>query len=84
MAVENPEKAPVFKDILTGYNSLTRIHLINYKSSKNLPALQKFWREDEDQEWKPGKAITFHYEAIEDVIQGLTDMKSWLEEHPNA
>ena len=83
MGNEKTKKAPpTFKDIETGYNSLTRIHLLNYKNSKNLPAVQKFWREDESEEWKPGKAITFPYETIDDLIDGLQAMKTWLEENP--
>lgn len=75
---------PIFAEVETGFNSSTRVHLLNYKQSKNLPAVQKFWREDEDQEWKPGKAITFNYETIDDIIDGLQKMKAWIEENPNA
>jgi hypothetical protein len=71
---------PIFAEIETGYNSLTRLHLLNYKNHKNLPAVQKFWREDESQEWKPGKAITFPDEAIGDIIEGLQKMQTYIEE----
>lgn len=75
------EKAPpIFAEVETGYNSLTRVHLLSYKSHKNLPAVQKFWREDEDQDWKPGKAITFPYEVIQSIMDGLQKMKTYIEE----
>jgi len=73
---------PIFAEVETGYNSLTRVHLLNYKNHKNLPAVQKFWREDEDQDWKPGKAITFQYESIDDIIEGLQAMQAYIEENP--
>ena len=81
MVKEKSKKTPpIFAEIETGYNSLTRIHLLTYKNHKNLPAVQKFWREDESQEWKPGKAITFSYETIDDIIEGLQKMKTYIEE----
>ena len=81
MGTEKSKKAPIFAEIETGYNSLTRIHILTYKG-KTLPAIQKFWREDDDSEWKPGKAITSPYEAIESIIEGYQKMKAWLEENP--
>lgn len=71
----------VFKTIETGPNSEIRIHKTFYKN-KELLSIQKFWREDDTQEWQFGKAITFHFEDIDDLMEGLTKMKTHLEEHP--
>ena len=71
----------VFKTIETGPNSLIKIHKTLFKG-KELLSIQKFWRGSEEDDWKYGKAITFKYEDIEDLIEGLTKMKSWCEEHP--
>ena len=71
----------IFKTIKTGPNSLIRIWKNLYKG-KELLSIQKFWRESEEDEWQYGKAITFNYEAIEDIMEGLTKMKEWCEEHP--
>lgn len=68
----------VFQEIEVGYNSLIRVHKSFYKG-RPLLCIQKFWREGEDQEWKFGKAITFPDEAIEDLIEGLTKMKEYIE-----
>lgn len=74
-----PTHSPVFKEVETGYNSIIRVHQLNYKG-KQLPALQKFWRENETQDWQYGKAITFPYEAITDIIEGLQKMQAYIEE----
>ncbi len=71
----------IFKALLTGDNSQIRIHKTHYMN-KELLSIQKFWRQDEKSDWQYGKAITFKYESIEDLIEGLTSMKSWCEEHP--
>ena len=71
---------PIFKEVETGYNSLIRIHQLNFRG-KQLPAFQKFWRENETQDWQYGKAITFPYEAIDDLIDGLQQMKAYIEEN---
>ena len=76
-----PTHPPVFKEVETGYNALIRVHQLHYKG-KQLPALQKFWRENETQDWQYGKAITFPYEAIEGLIDGLQQMQAYMEENP--
>jgi len=76
-----PPHSPVFKEVETAYNSLIRVHQLNYKG-KQLPAIQKFWREDETQAWKYGKAITFPSEVIDNLIDGLQKMQAYIEENP--
>lgn len=71
---------PTFAQVETGYNSLIRVHLLSYKNHINLPAVQKFWREDESQDWRPGKAITLPYESIDTLIEGLEKMRNYIEE----
>ena len=78
--IENSQPV-VFKSIETGPNSLIRIHRTSYKGKECL-SIQKFWRESEGDDWQYGKAITFKYGNIEDLIEGLTAMKTWCEEHP--
>lgn len=69
----------IFKEIPVGYNSMIRIWKTFYKG-RPLLSIQKFWRAEDNQEWQFGKAITFPEEVIEDLIEGLTKMKEYLEE----
>lgn len=73
----------VFKTLEIGHNSQIRIHRTIYKN-KELLSIQKFWRESEADDWQYGKAIVFKYEDIDEIIEGLTTMKSWCEEHPKG
>lgn len=68
----------IFKEIGVGYNSILRVHKSFYKG-RPLLSIQKFWREDESGDWQFGKAITFPDEVIEDLIEGLTKMKEYVE-----
>jgi hypothetical protein len=68
----------IFKEIEVGPNSIIRIQQSYYKNRKLL-GLQKFWRQDPTQEWQFGKAITFPDESIDDVIEGFTAMKTYLD-----
>jgi len=77
------KKEPIiFQEIEVGYNSVIRIQK-SYYEGRELYGLQKFWREDESQDWQYGKAITFSRTSIEEkidnVIEGFTKMKAFLE-----
>ena len=72
-----------FATIETGHNKQLRVRRSVYKGKENL-GIQSFWREDESQDWQFGKAVTFDYEVIDDIITGLNAMKEWCEEHPNG
>lgn len=46
--------------------------------------IRRWYVDKKDQQRKPGKGVTFHYEDIDEIIEGLTAMKEWLEEHPEG
>lgn len=73
----------VFKEIEIGYNTILRIHKTYFKG-RYLLAIQKFWREDETQDWQYGKAISFPDEVIDDIIDGFTKMKTYVEGEQDA
>lgn len=74
------EKPVIFQEIDSGHNKLLRIHRTVYKE-KELLGIQNFWRKEGDTDWEFGKAVTFDYEVIGDLITGLEKMKAWCEEH---
>ena len=68
-----------FKEIECGYNQILRIHQHLYKG-KELLSIQKFWRKEETDPWELGKGVTFPYEAIDGIIEGLQTMQEALAE----
>ena len=68
-----------FKEIECGYNQILRIHQHFFKG-KELLSIQKFWRKEETGSWEFGKGVTFPYEAIDDLIEGLQTMQEALAE----
>jgi len=72
------EQPVVFTEIETGYNSKIQIRK-NFYKGKELFGIQRFWREDETKDWQFGKAIDFPEESIDEVIEGFTKMKAYLE-----
>ena len=70
-----PNSKPViFKEFESG-NNLIRIYKDVFKGREIL-AIRKFWK-PEDKNWQPGKGVTFLYEDIEEIIEGLQEMKTW-------
>ena len=69
----------VFIEIETGY--LKKIIIWrNFYKGKELFGMQNFYKEDETQEeWKFGKAVNFPPENIDDVIEGFTKMKAFID-----
>jgi hypothetical protein len=85
---KNPKKeykdgeTKIYKEIEVN-QELRRIQKTYYKGKKSL-RIQTMWRTDENQDWQFGKATTFEYENIDELIEGLQLMKADLEEHPNG
>jgi hypothetical protein len=79
-AADNSEPI-VFQEIEAGPNQIIRVHKSSYRGREVL-SIQKFWREDENQEWQFGKGCTFNDEAIDDIIIGLQKMKQYLQDNP--
>ena len=73
---ENSSK--VFKKIEAGPVDEIRISRDFYKGKEFL-SIRK-WYTDEEGNLKPGKGVTFQYEHIEEIMEGLTLMKDYLEE----
>ena len=83
MSKQTPEKGEdmVFKKWEAGLNKELRVEKSYFKGRKLL-GIRKYWREDETQEFKPGKGVTFTFEDIEEIIEGLQAMLNHFEDPP--
>lgn len=77
------EEDVVLKTVTKTDKSEHRIGVSHYKGREQL-YLQEWYQERDDPTWKPGRKSTFHYEELEDVIDGLQRLKEWCEEHPKG
>ena len=67
----------VFKTIEAGENEI-RVYRDSYKGREYL-SVRKFYKDGQGQ-WQPGKGVTFQYENIDEIIEGLQEMQAFLEE----
>jgi DNA-binding PadR family transcriptional regulator len=75
-----PEEAPVvFKEWESGGN-LKRVYRGTYKGKEQL-SVRAFYQDPDNPEWKFGKGVTFGFEDIDFIIEGLQAMKAWCEEN---
>ena len=75
------EREPkVFKTIELNDGEL-RVSQDFYKGREFL-SIRKWYTDRDSGELKPGKGVTFTFEEIDSIIEGLTLMKSYLEENP--
>ena len=73
----------IFKTIEASPTIQIRVYRDFYKG-RELLSIRKFWRKDEEgPEWQPGKGVTFPYDAIDEIISGLEDMREWCSDHPS-
>jgi len=72
------EEPIIFKEIEIGSNSILRIQKTYFKG-RELLGIQKFWRSDPTEDWQFGKAITFPEESIDDILEGFSTMKAYLD-----
>jgi len=78
-AAKDPSYGPtIFADFEHGTNKRIKVYRDWYKGREIL-SIRKFWLDTDNDEWKPGKGVTFDYEAIDQIIEGLTTMKGVLE-----
>ncbi len=61
-------------------SQLLKVYRDTYKG-RELLSIRKFWQDDSGN-WQPGKGVTLSYEDIDQIIEGLNQMKIWCEEHP--
>jgi len=73
------EEPVIFAEV-ESKGKLIRVFRDVYKN-RELLQIRKFWREDDESEWKPGKGCTFDFEVIDDIIDGLHKMQDWCGEH---
>ncbi len=78
---DSPSEPILFKEIQTKDDEVIRVYRDVYKGREYL-SIRKFWRKDTSEEYQPGKGITFPYDAIDDLIDGLGIMKDWCGQHP--
>ena len=83
-----PEKAPkkdndsvVFKDIEDGPEKRIRVSRDTYKG-RTYNSIRGWYTDQNDGILKPGKGATFKYEQIDEMIEGLQLLKSYMEDHP--
>lgn len=72
------EDPVIFKEVQTSDRNKLVISRNTYKGRESL-RIQNFYLEDDD--WRFGKAISFHYENIEEIIEGLQEMQTWCEDN---
>ena len=75
-----PKFPIVFKEWETTGNQTLKVTVDQYKG-RTYNSVRKYWL-NEDDELQPGKGVTFTYEDIDDIIEGLKLMKKWLEDNP--
>jgi hypothetical protein len=67
----------IFKSFESGHNQLTRVYREIFKS-RELFHVRTFYREDDLSPWQPGRGYTFKDESIDDLIEGLEEMRDWI------
>jgi len=72
------DSSKIFKKIEAGPEDEIRVSRDFYKGKEFL-SIRK-WYTDEEGTLKPGKGVTFQYEHIEEIMEGLTLMRDYLEE----
>jgi hypothetical protein len=72
-----------FATVQTKDNEQIRALRIVYNGRGSL-RLQAFYRKEATQDYQYGKALVFKYENIDEIVQGLLDMKTWCENNPNG
>lgn len=80
--VKKEAEPVIFNEWESGYNQKIKVYRGSFKG-KLLNYIQKFWLEEASGEYKHGKAVTFDYEDIPEILEGLEKMKEYLEENPN-
>ena len=77
---QKSEEPVIFKKIESGVNQEIRVEKTFYKGREIL-SIRKYYKEDENSDFKPGKGVTFNYEDIDEIIEGLKLMQEYLEEN---
>jgi hypothetical protein len=77
------DDSPIFTEIEKTEKEIIRVYRSTYKGREVL-SIRAFWRNDQFPDWQFGKGVNFDYEMIDSLIEGLTKMKDWCEEHPDA
>jgi len=65
-----------------GVNQKRRVYRDTFKGKEYLNI--RTWYQGEDGFWAPGKGVTFFFEEIDRIIEGLRKMQEWCEEHPKG
>ena len=77
------DSSKVFKYIEAGPDQEIRISRDIYKGKEFL-SIRKWYSENGTEGLKPGKGVTFTYESIDELMDGLMLMKDYLDEHPQG
>ena len=68
-----------FAKVDYGNGNELRVYRDIYKDRETF-SVRRFYTDKNDGTLKPGKGVTFHDEDIDDLIEGLENMRSWLEQ----
>ena len=71
----------IFKTIEYGPEGAIKVSRDTFKG-KSFNAIRKFYTERTSGELKPGKGVTFQFEDIDEIIEGLQALKEWQVENP--
>ena len=74
------EDSIVFKQVESGTDGEIRVSYDTYKG-RSFCAIRKYYTDKNSGELRPGKGVTFSYEDIEEIQEGLTLMQEYLGEH---
>jgi len=73
----------IFKELPRGDKNKLRVYRDTYKEKEFL-SIRNWYQDDEDGSWRPGKGVTFSFDEIPEIIEGLEEMLNWCDEHPNG
>lgn len=71
-------KQIIFKEIQRSEKVKILVYKDEYKGKEILSVRKFFWNDDEET-YLPGKGVTFNHEDIDDIIKGLQYMLAWCE-----
>lgn len=78
---QKEDKSIIFKKIEKGLDKEIRVSRDTYKG-RTYNSIREWYTDSNDGQLKPGRGVTFSYEEVDELIDGLTQLKTYLEEHP--
>ena len=74
------DESIVFKTIERGPGKEIRVSRDTYKG-RTYNSIKEWYTDGDSGELRPGRGVTFTYEDIDEMIEGLTELGTYLEDH---